>query len=93
MSIVDIFPKRNYPVAQDLNGATKEWEMPHYNPRRSLQDCEDTCRTKNGCLGFEYAKRSSDQDQGACGIYTGGDDDERPDSVWYRCVKSTLPGE
>ena len=88
MSIVGISPKGHYPVAQYRNGASKKWEKP--NPRRILQQCADACRKKNGCRGFDYA--NSGNDQGACGIYTGGDDD-RVDPVWYTCVvKSTLSG-
>ena len=72
-----------------LNTANREWKW-HSNPRANLQACADACRNRKGCTGFEYANSGSDV--GACAIYKGGDDD-KADSVWYSCVKSTLPGK
>ena len=93
VSIAGLCPDGYKIVAQQLDGAGKEWSQPHPDANRTLQQCADICSDRGGCTSFEFA--NGPHHHGACGTYTGGDSNLGRDKGaadlaglnWYSCVK------
>jgi len=82
-------------ISQNLDGVGKEFEQPHSDSSRTIQDCANVCSSRQGCTSFEFAIGNTET--GACITYTGGDSNVRndenrlsQDANWRSCVKETL---
>ena len=78
-------------ISENLDGSGKLFALP--DKSRTIDGCAGICTDRQGCTGFEFATGSSET--GACGTYTGGDDNKMNDEnrlssdcSWRSCIKS-----